>query len=157
MLIRTHRRADIPLIARLYFDTVRYSNSQHYDSGQIEAWAPRIRESAYWQRRFRRYKVFVAEEKGSICGFAELNAETGHIDCFYVHHQWQRQGVGRRLMRHIEADAKKRRLKRMFADVSITARPFFLAMDFAHVRAQKKFYRGRAFKQFFMAKTLSRK
>ncbi len=93
MGIRRVRRADILQIARLYFKTVHEVNARDYSPEQIRAWVPRVYPDAFWQRRFRRYEVFVAEDGGAVVGFVELG-RTGEIDCFYVHHGHQGRGIG---------------------------------------------------------------
>ncbi|MBN2258512.1 MAG: GNAT family N-acetyltransferase [Anaerolineaceae bacterium] len=135
----------------LYYNTVHQVNTKDYTDAQINAWAPRVYSNAYWQRRFKRYTVYVAEENGVIAGFAEFEP-TGHLDCFYVHHAWQRQGVGGLLLKRIEANARQPKITRLFADVSVTALPFFKAMGFRVVRKQKKIYRGQSFQQYVMEK-----
>jgi putative acetyltransferase len=155
MRIRRVERADITPISRLYYETVHRVNSRDYSPEQIDAWAPRVYPDAFWQRRFRRYFVLVAEEEGAIVGFAEL-APTGEIDCFYVHHAHQHRGVGAALMARIEREAHARGSSRLTADVSITAEPFFRRMGFRIVRRQIKIFRNRAFKQAVMEKRLSR-
>jgi putative acetyltransferase len=152
--IREYRDADIPEIARLYYETVHRVNARDYGPEQIEAWAPEVAPDAYWRSRFERYRVFVAEEHGMVTGFAEIE-QNGHIDCFYVHHTWQRCGVGTHLMRRIEREARQHRVHLLFADVSITARPFFERMGFGVVMEQKTSYRGCEFTQYFMAKRLN--
>jgi putative acetyltransferase len=64
-----------------------------------------------------------------------------------VNHQWQGKGVGRKLLKHIEAEARKRRTKHLFADVSITAMPFFRKASFSVVRQQKKIIRNCGFRR----------
>ncbi len=124
-----------------------------YTIEQIHAWAPRIYPDTFWQRHFRRYNVFVAEEDEAVIGFAELSP-TGEIDCFYVHHARQHRGGGAALMARIEREARCRGNARLHADVSITAAPFFCRMGFRVVRRQTKIYRNRAFKQAVMEKRL---
>lgn len=153
MLIRRHRRTDIPLIARLYHDTVRHVNARDDSARQIAAWSPRVYADSFRQKRFRHYTVYVAEEDGHVLGFAELGSD-GHIDCFYVHHRRQGQGIGRQLMKRIQATARRRHVPRLFADVSITARPFFLRLGFTVTRRQQKLYRNCRFTQFLMEKRL---
>jgi putative acetyltransferase len=155
MLIRRVRRSDIPQISRLYYETIRRVNSRDYSPEQIRAWAPRVYPDSYWQRRFRRYRVFVAEEDGRIAGFAEL-ALSGDIDCFYVHHARQRKGIGAALMARIEREARRQIHGRLRADVSITAEPLFRRLGFKAVRRQIKIYRNRAFKQAVMTKPIQR-
>jgi putative acetyltransferase len=155
MGIRRVRRADIPQISHLYYETVHRVNARDYSPEQIWAWAPRVYPDAFWQRRFRRYEVFVAEDGGTVAGFVEL-APKGEIDCFYVHHAHQHRGIGAALMARVEREALARGNSRLRADVSITAEPFFRRMGFRVVRRQIKIYRNRAFKQAVMEKTLRR-
>ncbi len=153
MLIRRVKRTDIPQISRLYYETVHRVNARDYTAEQIRAWAPRIYPDTFWQRRFRRYSVFVAEDEEAVVGFAELSP-TGEIDCFYVHHARQHRGIGTALMARIEREALSRGNARLHADVSITAAPFFRRMGFRVVRRQTKIYRNRTFKQAVMEKRL---
>jgi putative acetyltransferase len=151
--VRRYKGTDIPQIARLYYETVHRINARDYSESRLLAWAPRIYPNAYWRQHFIRCLVFVAVQDGEVAGFCELE-RTGHIDCFYVHHRWQGRGVGSSLMRRVEREARSRGIVRLFADVSITARPFFRKAGFQVVRRQKKIYRNRCFRQFSMEKHL---
>ena len=153
MRLRRYKKSDIPQIASLYYDTIHQVNSKDYSPSQIQAWAPRVYPTRFWATRFQRYTVYVVEEKQQIIGFAEFE-KTGHIDCFYVHYVWQGKGVGSLLMNAIERQARQRRLSRLFADVSLTAMPFFKHHGFAIKRKQKKIYRGQRFSQYVMIKRL---
>ena len=153
MRIRRCKKEDAAPIARLYYETIHAVNLRDHTPEQIEAWAPRIHEDGFWLARFRRYTVAVAEEAGAVVGFAEL-ARDGGIDCFYVHRDHQGRGVGGRLMGWLEREARRLGARRLSAEVSTTARPFFLARGFRVVRRQKKIYRGVPFTQFVMTKRL---
>jgi putative acetyltransferase len=155
MRIRRVRRADIPQIARLYYETVHRVNARDYGPKQIQAWAPRVYPDAFWLQRFRRYRVLVAENGGAAVGFVELG-RTGEIDCFYVHHAHQYRGIGAALLAQAEREALARGNTRLLADVSITAEPFFRRVGFRVARRQIKIYRNRAFKQSVMEKRLRR-
>jgi putative acetyltransferase len=155
MRIRRVKRADIPQIARLYYETVRRLNARDYSPEQIRAWAPRVYPDAFWLWRFWRYEVLVAEDSGAVVGFVELG-RAGEIDCFYVHHGHQGRGIGAALVARVERQANSRGNTRLLADVSITAEPFFRRLGFRVVRRQIKIYRNRAFKQAVMEKRLRR-
>jgi putative acetyltransferase len=154
MIVRIHQPSDTGQIARLYYHTVHRVNSRDYTREQIVAWAPGIQNDEYWLGRFERYTVLVAEQGEQVVGFAELEAN-GHIDCFYVHHDWQRRGVGRRLMEEIHSRATALGVSRLFADVSITASPFFSSMGFTVVEKCRRVYREMEFEQFRMHKPLT--
>jgi putative acetyltransferase len=151
MRIRRVRRADIPQISRLYNETVHRVNARNYSPEQISAWAPRVYPDAFWKRRFRRHRVLVAEDEGTVVGFVELE-RAGEIDCFYVHHAYQHRGIGAALIARGQRETLSRGNNRLLADVSITAELFFRRMGFRVVRRQIKIYRNRAFKQAVMEK-----
>ncbi len=153
MLVRTHRNSDIPGISRLYYDTIHHINSHDYTREQIDAWAPAVPESAFWKERFKKYHVYVAEEDRYVVGFTELDT-MGHIDCFFVHYEWQRRGVGTRLMDRLMATAEREKMLRLFAEVSITAVPFFRDREFVVLRENETIRRNVKLKQFSMERWL---
>jgi putative acetyltransferase len=155
MRIRCVRRVDIPQISHLYYETVHRVNARDYSPEQIRAWAPQVYPDAFWQRRFQRYRVLVAEDGGAVVGFVELG-RTGEIDCFYVHHAHQHRGIGSALMARVEREARSCANTCLLADVSLTAEPFFRRMGFHVVRRQIRIYRNRAFKLAVMEKRLRR-
>ncbi|EAR20391.1 GNAT family N-acetyltransferase [Nitrococcus mobilis] len=154
MEILDYTDADVAAISRLYYETVRLVNIRDYSLEQVAAWAPEIYSDDFWKKRFKNYRVFVVKEKGQVVGFAEFE-HTGQIDCFYVHHLWQGQGVGSKLLKRIEHEALSGNIRRLFADVCITAQPFFKLNGFDVIEELERAYRGCSFKQFFMEKTLS--
>ncbi len=149
MKSREYKHEDISQISELYYQTVRNVNREDYSGDQIEAWAPRIYEESFWLKRFDNYDVYVVEDEKKILGFSEYQFP-GHIDCFYVHHEWQRKGVGTLLYEAIKKQAKKEGTKRLFADVSITGKPFFLNQGFISVKEQNRTYQDLVFQQYFM-------
>ncbi len=153
MLVRTHRNSDLPGISRLYYDTIHHINSHDYTREQVEAWAPAVPDVTFWKERFKKYHVYVAEEDRYVVGFTELDT-MGHIDCFFVHYEWQRRGVGTRLMDRLMATAEREKMLRLFAEVSITAVPFFRDRGFAVVRENETIRRNVKLKQFAMERWL---
>ncbi len=153
MKVREWKKQDVAQISELYFNTVRKVNSKDYSDKHLEVWASEIMQDDFWLKRFDNYFVNVVEKDEQILGFAEYQYP-GHIDCFYVHHEWQRKGVGNMLLTKIEKNAKKEKTKRLFADVSVTAKPFFLANGFNVVKQQNKHYKNLMFEQYFMEKWL---
>jgi putative acetyltransferase len=93
MIVREYRKSDLPEISRLFYNTVHQINSRDYTPEQIAAWAGEIKDELFWQEHFNSYLVYVVEANHIIVGFTNFKT-TGYIDCFYVHHQWQGQGVG---------------------------------------------------------------
>lgn len=154
MDIRPYQEADIPAIARLYFNTVRRINARDYTREQIQAWAPTIYSNSYWSQRFLKKQVLVAESRNGVLGFAEYEA-AGHIDCFYVHHEYQRRGVGSALLDRVEDALRSLNVHRAFAEVSVTARAFFAGKGYRVVEERNQDYRDVIFKLYLMEKYLT--
>ncbi len=153
MIIRPHKAEDAAELLQLFHDTVHNVNIQDYNQEQINAWAPESFDLNRWQKRTKGYFIFVAEDDSGIIGFAELETN-GHIDCFYVHHQKQGLGIGHKLIEEIERKAKALNLNEIYAEVSITARPFFERKGFRVKEEQEVSIRGQNLKNYKMNRLL---
>lgn len=89
-----------------------------------------------------------------IVGFVEFEPN-GHIDCFYCHHKYIGCGVGSTLMESVYEIAIQKEIKRIFAEVSITARPFFEKQGFTVTEEQTVVLRGVKFINYKMEKYLT--
>ena len=155
--IRTYQKSDAEAIASIYYNTIHNINTRDYSKEQINAWAPyaSVEDYSGWQKKLEKVKPFVATINETIVGFAEFEPN-GHIDCFYVHHEYQGKGVGTALIQAVFDAAKKQSIRRIYAEVSITARPFFTAQGFNVVKAQTVTLRGVELNNFVMEKTIAR-
>lgn len=148
--IRTYRECDAKELAEIYYHTIHQINSRDYSKDQLEAWAPKESvEAEGWLEKFKRTQPFVATCNGKVVGFAEFEPD-GHIDCFYCHHQFVGKGVGKALMRAIFSKAKEQKIDRVYAEVSITAKPFFEKQGFATVKEQTVLLRNIEFTNYKM-------
>ena len=144
--IRDYQQEDAQELASIYFNTIHRINIKDYTQEQVDAWAaPSGFKSSTgiedWAKKFARTKPLVAISGNKIVGFAEFEPN-GHIDCFYCHHDWIGKGVGSALMKEILIRAKKNHISRIFAEVSITAKPFFERNNFVVVMEQVDYKKG---------------
>jgi GNAT superfamily N-acetyltransferase len=149
--VRRYQDGDAKHIASIYYNTIHTVNAKDYTKEQLNAWAPYHDNYAAWQEKCAKLNPFVAVIDDTIVGFAEFEPN-GHIDCFYVHHKFQGAGVGTALMREIEMEAREKLLPRMYAEVSITARPFFESKVFQVIKQQTVQVRGMELTNFVMEK-----
>lgn len=152
--LRPYRPADAGPLLALFRDTVHRVNARDYAPRQLAAWAPDRPDPEPWARRFDgrfdgRFAV-VAEQAGRPVGFIDLTPD-GHIDRLFVSADHQRTGIGTALMAAVLTEARRLALPRLTADVSLTARPFFLAHGFAVLAEQTVHVRGADFTNFRMA------
>ena len=128
--IRNYLPEDAQALANIYFHTIHRINIKHYTQEQVDVWAPESSlEGEGWKKKFLRTNPIIAIVENKIVGFAEFEP-SGHIDCFYCHHEWIGKGVGSALMNEILTRAKSSNIDRIFSEVSITARPFFEKQGF---------------------------
>ena len=157
MLIRRYKIQDTDALNSIYHDTIHNVNKQDYTPEELEAWAP---SGPYTEEkrnkdieRFKRINPFVAVEGTQPIGFAELEDE-GYINCFFVRQDSIGKGVGKALLGACIAEAEQLGYRRVFAGVSITARPFFLKQGFRVVKPVLEDIRGIEMKFYEMEKDI---
>ena len=153
MQIRLFQSEDAKAIAQLFHDTVRKVNIQDYSLEQVQAWSPNDIYFRDWQQCGTKFTC-VAEIDKQIVGFGELEPD-GHIDCFYCHYLYQRQGVGSKIYGAIEHQARELNLDRLFTEASITAQPFFIRHGFSVIKKQMVSCRGQTLINYSMEKQLN--
>jgi putative acetyltransferase len=133
LLIRNFRPGDAPALRALFHAAVHGLTGANYSLGQREAWAPQAYDEALWSARLQSNQPFVADMEVDggleIAGFSDLQP-TGYIDHFFVAPAHAGQGVARAMMAHIQTLAAARGMARLWADVSLTAEPFFARNGF---------------------------
>ncbi|WP_417688526.1 GNAT family N-acetyltransferase [Pseudidiomarina sp.] len=147
--LRRFRDTDADALRRLLTETVRQINQRDYTAAQIAAWAPDNYDRQAWLKRLLQNQPIIAEIDGTIVGFADVQAD-GYIDHFFCSVTAQGEGVGRVLMEHLLAHE----YPRFYANVSITARPFFERFGFRLVREQQVLIRGETLTNYLMEKLL---
>jgi putative acetyltransferase len=154
MEIRRYKRGEEGAVWNVYFAATRESIARDYHADLIERWAPQERDMNDWADRLARKNPFVALMGEEVVGMAEIDA-AGFIDYFYVHPRWQGRGIGKALLATIESEAVKAGVSVIFADVSITARPFFLTGGFSITETKTNVILGHPAPNFRMQKRLS--
>ncbi len=155
MTTRKYQPGDARALADIYYHTIHDINSRDYSETQINAWAPASSlELTGWQEKWSKLPPIVALSNHKIVGFAEFESD-GHIDCFYVHHEYQGKSVGTCLMNEIEREANAKNITRIYAEVSITAKSFFEKKGFDVIKQQTVLIRGCELTNFVMEKHLT--
>ncbi len=153
MKIRIYEIADTEEIMRLFYDTIHEVNIRDYTEEQVAAWAPANMDIEVWIKSLGSKFTYVAEKQSKIIGFGELEAN-GHIDRFYCHKDFQRKGVGKKILEQIELKAHSLGVEKLFTEASITAKPFFESQGFIVIKKQEVERRGQKLINFVMEKHL---
>ncbi|WP_231517059.1 GNAT family N-acetyltransferase [Marinobacterium lacunae] len=88
-----------------------------------------------------------------MAGFIELDTD-GHIDCTYTHPDFQRMGVASTLYEYLLEEASTRKIKRLYVEASLIAKPFFERRGFSVVRKNEVQRNGVTLVNFSMEKHL---
>ncbi|MEH2084660.1 MAG: GNAT family N-acetyltransferase [Nostoc sp.] len=152
MKLRIYEIADTEEIMKLFYDTIHEVNIHDYTQEQVAAWAPANMDIEVWIKSLGSKFTYIAEED-KIIGFGELEAN-GHIDRFYCHKDFQRKGVGKKILEQIELKANSLGLEKLFTEASITAKPFFESQGFIVIKKQEVERRGQKLINFVMEKYL---
>lgn len=121
MHLRNYQSADLPEMARMFYETVHSVCAREYTSEQLDAWATGVIDTAAWDASLRAHHSIVAVEGEIIVGFGDMD-ETGYLDRLYVHKDFLRQGIATAICNALEQAAPVRRFT---THASMTARPFF--------------------------------
>jgi putative acetyltransferase len=140
--IRQYQEEDAKYLAEIFYKTIHSINIKDYTLQQLNVWAPESSlETEGWIKKWKKLPPRVATIDNCIAGFAEFT-DKGYIDCFYCHHEQLGKGIGKALMTHIKSEAVEKGIKRIWADVSITAKPFFERQGFVVIKQQTVNLRG---------------
>jgi putative acetyltransferase len=151
--IRQYDLHDAPAIAQLFYETIHSINRKDYSEEEVRAVAPEVPDADIWHLRMSQRHTLVAEDNSQILAFAELESD-GHLDMFYCRADAVGRGIGRQLYRTVEAQAAELSIVRLFAEVSITARPFFERCGFSIVQQQIVVRQGIKLTNYVMEKRL---
>lgn len=154
MEIRRYRLGEEQAVWNVYFRSTREVISTEYTIDQVLRWAPDRTDPSDWAKRLKDRNPFVAVNDGVIVGFAELESN-GHIDMFYCLPEWIGKGVGSQLLKHIEYEAKKSQISRLFAESSTLAINFFKNKGFDILEERVNTICDAPAKQYIIEKRLS--
>ena len=154
-MLREFRLEDAQETYQLFFDTVHHVNIKDYNKEQCDIWAPADKNIEEWGDSLAKNYSYVAVDEHSlaIIGFSDIEA-SGYLNRGYVHKGYQGQGIGRALLNIREDKARELGLKRVFSNVSETAKSFYLRLGYKIVKEQTRELNGMPFTQYRMEKEL---
>ncbi|MGR5278524.1 GNAT family N-acetyltransferase [Vibrio rotiferianus] len=153
--IRRFESGDEETLRTLFYYTVRKVCINDYTDAQVSAWAPNIYVAEDWNKKIALLNPFIVLLDGQVVGYADLQPD-GYVDHFFCHWQHQGKGVGTALMQQLIAEGARNFNHRLYANVSLTAKPFFERHGFIVVKQQSVDIRGQTLTNFLMEKELNK-
>ncbi|WP_426486473.1 GNAT family N-acetyltransferase [Flavobacterium sp. 2] len=133
--------SDLAEMKELFVQTIRSVCKNDYNPAQIEAWTSGAKITQRWSDVVEKQFVLLAIIQDKIAGFGTLK-DNNYIDFFFIHKDFQRQGIANKIFTELELEAKKHNSKIITSDVSITAKPFFEKKGFVVKIEQKNRIKG---------------
>lgn len=153
IIIRKGNEADLPEMLQLFAATIDAVCQKDYTPQQLEAWKSGAENEERWMKVIRDQYVVIALNENKIAGFCTLD-QGDYIDLLFVHKDEQQKGIASILYQEIENEALRQHKKRLTAEVSKTARPFFEKIGFRAVQEQEVNVKGVTLTNYKMIKSL---
>lgn len=153
IIIRKGKEADLPEMLQLFAATIDAVCRKDYTPQQLEAWKSGAENEARWRKVIRDQYVIIALNENNIAGFCTLD-QGNYIDLLFVHKDEQQKGIASILYQEVENEALRQHKKRLTAEVSKTARPFFEKIGFRAVQEQEVNVKGVTLTNYKMIKSL---
>ncbi len=151
--IRRGEPHDYRAVVEVFQAAIKAGND-YYSEEQRSAWKSSTDNRDRWHRKIRDDHFLVAEdETGKLIGFGSICWD-GYLDVLYVHPDFQRRRVAKKLYKALEKEAKKKAFDRLFSDASQWAKPFFEAMGFMEIAENEVERKGVKMTNFRMEKHL---
>jgi putative acetyltransferase len=128
--------SDLQEMQQLYIETIQSVCKNDYNPAQIETWISGVKNTNRWTEVIETQFVLLATIQNQIVGFGTLK-DGNYIDFFYIHKDFQRQGIADKILAELELEAQNHNSKIITSDISITAKPFFEKKGFV-VKAEQK-------------------
>lgn len=129
--IRKADTEDLITLHKVFEKSVRNTCNKDYSPEQINAWIERANPKR-WQELFDSELHFLlAEDTKTLqtAGFTSVNPQ-GYLHSMFVHPRFQQKGIATLLLQSAEKFVKHHHAPSLFAEVSLTARPFFEKQGF---------------------------
>jgi GNAT superfamily N-acetyltransferase len=143
-MIRHAVHQDTDAIADVRVAAIRELAVCAYSEEQVQAWLGNSTAGPFEVAAGSRV-VLVEELNGVTRAFAQLDLEEGIVERVYVSPKHVRQGLGRRLLRALEAIAQEQGLTRLFIDATLNAVPFYASEGYTTVGFCKHELQGGVF------------
>jgi|SRR5690606_28279010 len=144
---------DLTAIHDVFRKAIQNTNARDYTPEQLEVWLGSANDRQRWLRKLEHQYFILARTNNIVAGFASLENHS-YIDLMYVHPDHAGKGIGTQLVSHIENVARARGVRKLAADVSITATAFFRKKGFLIDHRNERIIKGVEIINYRMSKQL---
>jgi putative acetyltransferase len=152
--VRRGRSEDAQPIHELSLRALQQSAARHYTAAELEEWAS-LRSPAGHLRMIDETYLLVAEQSGRLCGFANVELDTGLVDQLFVDPSAGGRGVATSLLAAIESQARAAGLGQLTAHASRRAVSVFERCGYERLETEHVTIGDETLERFRVRKVLS--
>jgi len=140
-------------LKKVYFDSIQSIDEKKYNQEQKRAWSSQVWDNPIFDKSITQGKGWLFSEKGIIIAFA-TRYPNNRIALFYCKGNFQRQGLGSKLLHKLEDEAKREGLESLSTEASLISYKLFLKNEWEIIRKEKITINNIFFERYKMIKIL---
>ena len=138
-------------LKKVYFDSIQSIDEKIYSKEQKRAWSFQAWENPNFDKSITQGKGWLFSEEGIIIAFA-TRYPLNRIALFYCKGEFQRKGLGSKLLHKLEYEAKKEGLESISTEASMMSYKLFLKNEWKIIRKEKVTINNILFERYKMIK-----
>ena len=151
MNLRQINEKDQLELNKIYFDSILSISEEIYSKEQKLAWSSQAWDNPNFERTITEGKGWLIHEKENIIAF--ITRFPGYrIALFYCKNNYQRNGLGTKLLKQVEDDVKKEGLGFLITEASLISYKLFQKNNWEIIRKEKIIIKNKTFERYKMKK-----
>lgn len=134
-------QSDIPLMQRLFYQTVTFFGPGVFSRSEIEIYSKLSTDKEYWVKKIQEDYVYHAKLNGEILGSFALD-RNGNIEYIFVHLNFHGSGIASKLYKKLEEVAIEKGIKTLSIKLNHMTLPFFEKKGFEIISKSVKVVGG---------------
>ncbi|MCK8521703.1 GNAT family N-acetyltransferase [Aquimarina sp. D1M17] len=126
--------SDLPLMQRLFYQTVTSYGSLIFTKAEIKIYSRLATNKSYWQKKFKDDYIYNAKLNGEIIGSFCMDKK-GNLEYIFVHMNYHGQGIAKALFATLEEVAREANIKTLTTQISILTKGFFQKNGFEIIKS----------------------
>ena len=140
-------------LKKVYFDSIQSLDKKIYSERQKRAWSSQAWDNPNFDKSILKGKGWLLSEEGIIIAFA-TRYPNNRIALFYCKGEFQRKGIGSKLLHKLEDEAKKEGLESLTTEASLISFELFLKNGWEIIRKEKVTINNIFFERYKMSKII---
>ena len=140
-------------LKKVYFDSIQSLDEKIYSQKQKRAWSSQAWDNPNFDKSITQGNGWLLSEKEMLIAFA-IRYPRNRIALFYCKGNFQRKGLGSKLLLKLESEAKKEGLDSLTTEASLISYKLFIKNEWEIIRKEKIIINNIFFERYKMIKII---